>query len=216
MRAARPVPIVLCFLCAVASPAKPPDVGTPVTRVALADFEGGGSWRAYERGYAEGDSLEAAVSLRPGAPAALAAAEAARGPAEPIPPQRQVLGVRLGFHRLADTLVAVEPERPIPIAGGSLWVLSAWVASEGRTHDLYAALLDSDGRPYAEVLMGRLDYRGWKLLRVTPDLLQPPGGMLWNGFVLRIDPRSITLDAQYFYFDFVTATLFPDAAEGAP
>ena len=214
MSAVRSASVTLCLLCSLSVAAQPPAVGTPVTRAVLADFEGPGTWRAYERG--EGHGVEAAVSVRPGAPEGVEASGSASDPADPVPPQRQVLGVRLRFRELTDSSVAIEPEKPIPISGGTLWVFEAWASGEGFRHGLYAAFLDSQGLPYAEVLLGRLDYVGWKHMRAAPPLVHPPGGLLWNGFVLRIDPDSVTAAPQYLYFDLVTVTLVPDGPGAAP
>jgi hypothetical protein len=88
-------------------------------------------------------------------------------------------------------------------------VLNAWATGENLNHDLYAVFLDSEGRPFAEVRLGRLNYLGWKRMSVAFQLSHPPGALFWNGFILRIDPRSIGPEAQYLYFDLVSASLVP-------
>jgi hypothetical protein len=80
-------------------------------------------------------------------------------------PDRYVLGTRVDFLRRGHTSVIIHPIHPIPIEGITK-TLSVWVAGRNYNHELKILIEDFFGRPF-ELLVGKLNFQGWKKLTVA-------------------------------------------------
>ena len=95
-------------------------------------------------------------------------------------PDRYVLGVRIEFIRRGTNSITVYPTRPLPIEGITKTV-SVWVAGRNFNHRLVLLLEDAFGRKF-ELLMGKMNFTGWRKMTVAIPP-QAPDGL--NGIIQR-------------------------------
>jgi hypothetical protein len=91
-----------------------------------------------------------------------------------------VLGTRVDFLRRGFHSFTIYPMRPIPIEGITKSV-SVWVAGRNFNHTMVLLIEDFFGRPF-ELIMGRLNFQGWKRLTVA---IPPQAEDGFNGIVQR-------------------------------
>ena len=106
---------------------------------------------------------------------------------EPIPDEANmqfqdthVLGTRVDFIHRGYTHFTIYPIRPIPIEGITKTV-SLWVVGRNYNHTLVLLLEDFFGRPF-ELMIGKLNFQGWKKLTVP---IPPQADDGFNGIVQR-------------------------------
>ncbi|MDR2589117.1 MAG: flagellar filament outer layer protein FlaA [Spirochaetales bacterium] len=169
--------------------------------ISLSKFEDAGFWKAtisMDQGITSPRRME-------GAPAAK----------KPIPDEeaigikeedKYVLGIKTEFFHRGDATIAIEPSRPINIAGIAK-TLSVWVVGRNVNHTLRAIFRDFNGKPF-ELTVGTLNFSGWKQLTfaVPPEIGQrnPHYGTLTGisflGFRIDCDLTE-TYGSYYLYFD---------------
>jgi hypothetical protein len=128
-------------------------------------------------------------------------------------PDRYVLGTRVDFLRRGHTSIGIYPIHPIPIEGITK-TISVWVAGRNYNHELKILIEDFFGRPY-ELLVGKLNFQGWKKLTVAVPPQAPDGlsgivqrnyhynnlmGIKVTGFRIDCDP-SEAYGTYYVYLD---------------
>jgi hypothetical protein len=128
-------------------------------------------------------------------------------------PDQYVLGVRVDYLHRGYMSIVLQPNRPIPIEGITK-TISVWVAGRNFNHSLSVLVEDFFGRPY-ELSMGKLNFQGWKQMRVAvPPQAEDAGsgvvqknyhynnqtGLKIRGFRIDIDPME-ALGTYYVYFD---------------
>ena len=128
-----------------------------------------------------------------------------------------VLGVKTEFFRRGHSSIAVEPTRPINLAG-IVKTMSVWVVGRNYNHMLKAVFRDFSGKMF-ELTMGKMNFSGWKqmILPIPADVKQRDPhysvltGMQFLGF--RIDCDMLETYGSYFvYFDDlrIVTDLFPE------
>ena len=119
---------------------------------------------------------------------------------------KYVLGLKVVYDRRGLHSFAVMPTRPLPIPGITKRI-SVWVAGRNNNNVLSIILLDYNNQP-KELVVGRLNFSGWKKLTVTipPEITQKDfhypnlNGLKFGGF--RVDCDLIdTYGVYYIYFD---------------
>lgn len=210
----RVIPIVICAAAVAALWVAPPlwaqdEAPFSIREALLADFESGGVWELSVGGSGAGGApLDAAISIRPGA-VDYAEIGDIEGATET---QEAVLGLRMRPAAAGRYNLRIAPPRPITLPSGSPLAVSTWVWADNRPHRLYAIFADADGRPYAEVDLGRLNFSGWKLVNVSSPITVPGGGLYFDGFRLVTDPLHLA-GTEYIYFDLATVT-YADRGRG--
>jgi hypothetical protein len=106
---------------------------------------------------------------------------------EPIPeeegleiPDMYVLGTRVDFLRRGHASFTLTPVHPIPIEGITK-TISVWAAGRNYNHKLSILIQDYFGRNF-ELVMGNLNFQGWKKLTVA---IPPQAEDGRNGIVQR-------------------------------
>jgi len=106
---------------------------------------------------------------------------------QPIPDEsgmniqdKYVLGTRVDFIHRGYTSFTMYPIRPIPIEGITKTV-SVWAVGRNYNHKLVLLLEDFFGRPF-ELVVGKLNFQGWKKLTVA---IPPQADDGLNGIVQR-------------------------------
>lgn len=123
-----------------------------------------------------------------------------------IEPDEKVLGVRVDFFKRGHSDFTVKPIRPLPVPGISKTV-SVWVAGRNTKHVLKLIIKDHFGNT-AELIMGKLNFAGWKQLVVAipPHIVQRDYhynnkmGIQIHGFKIECDLEE-TYGSYYIYFD---------------
>lgn len=132
-------------------------------------------------------------------------------------PDENVLGVKISFAKRSHGDVMIYPQRPMPIEGITKMV-HLWVVGRNANHVLKLLISDYFGNR-AELIMGTLNFSGWKELSVAipPHIVQRDYhyndrmGIRVEGFKIECDPVEAYGD-YYIYFDHMYATtdLFAD------
>ena len=124
----------------------------------------------------------------------------------------KVLGVKVEFFRRGVNSFYIRSARPIPIEGVTKTV-SVWVTGRNQGHTLTLLVQDYYGHNF-ELYMGKLDFSGWKQLKVaippSPDgvhgivqsdaYLGDRPGLRIVGFRVDCDPM-LARGSYYLYFD---------------
>ncbi|MDR0453090.1 MAG: flagellar filament outer layer protein FlaA [Treponema sp.] len=128
-------------------------------------------------------------------------------------PDKFVLGTRVDFLRRGHTSFVLQPNRPIPIEGITK-TISVWVVGRNFNHSLTVLIEDFFGKPY-ELYMGRMNFQGWKQMRVAVPPQTEDGtsgivqrnyhynhqmGIKIRGFRVDVDPME-ALGSYYVYLD---------------
>jgi hypothetical protein len=128
-------------------------------------------------------------------------------------PDKYVLGTRVDFLRRGNSSFILYPVRPIPIEGITK-TISVWVAGRNFNHTLSILLQDYFGRSY-ELLIGKLNFQGWKRLTVAVPPQAEDGrngivqrnyhynnqmGIRITGFRISCDPMEAQ-GSYYIYID---------------
>ena len=120
--------------------------------------------------------------------------------------RRYILGVKASFNRRGSGWFGVYPYRPIRLEG-LVKSLEVWVVGRQKNHRLYAIMQDYYGQDQL-VLMGHLNFLGWKRLNVNvPTAIKQydkqyteKRGLSFKGFLVKTDPTEAPGD-YYIYFD---------------
>ncbi|MDR2177852.1 MAG: flagellar filament outer layer protein FlaA [Treponema sp.] len=183
-----------------------PNPGLELKEISVEKFEIEGFWSSH----ISSDNGYTTTRLFTGAPAGK----------EPMEDEEQlqiaekyVLGTRVDFIHRGHTSIYFRPQQPISIEGITKTV-SLWVVGRNFRHELYLLGKDFLGRDF-ELYVGRLDFTGWKQLRVA---IPPPTddgkngivqrdnhyfsrmGIMITGLVIKVDPWE-TFGSYYVYFD---------------
>ncbi|MDR2418832.1 MAG: flagellar filament outer layer protein FlaA [Treponema sp.] len=128
-------------------------------------------------------------------------------------PDEYVLGARVDFLRRGHTSFTLSPAYPIPIQGITK-TISVWVAGRNYNHKLSILIQDYFGRTF-ELVMGTLNFQGWKKLTVAipPQAEDGRNGIVQRnyhynndlgikvvGFRVDCDPAE-TFGTYYVYLD---------------
>ena len=119
---------------------------------------------------------------------------------------KYVLGLKVHYDRRGVNSFAVLPVRPLPIPGITK-TISVWVVGRNTNNVLSILLYDYSNNP-KELVMGKLNFSGWKKLTVAipseisqRDFHYPnANGLKFGGF--RVDCDIVdTYGVYYIYFD---------------
>ena len=130
---------------------------------------------------------------------------------------RYVLGTKVEYFKRGVSYVQIFPARPLAIEGICKTV-SVWAVGRNQKHTLVMLVEDHFGH-YGEVIMGTLNFTGWKKLTVAipPSIVQQDYhyanriGIRVIGFRIDFNPED-TYGNYYVYFDDLRAVtdLFPE------
>lgn len=125
-----------------------------------------------------------------------------------------VLGTKILFLKSSFSHASIEAPSPINIPGITKKI-SVWVYGKGVPHELFAYLSDFTGKTHLFSL-GKLDYVGWKKLKVdipsnpdnpffkqiyrTKETYFKTHGVVFRGLLIKFDPKY-SYGTFYTYFD---------------
>jgi hypothetical protein len=121
-----------------------------------------------------------------------------------------VLGAKVAFFHRGDSYFSVHPANPIPVEG-IVKTVSVWVVGRNYNHSLKLLFDDYRGEPQ-ELLMGTLNFIGWKKLTVAipPSIPQTDvhytnrSGIRITGLKVDVDPLD-AFGTYFIYFDALRA-----------
>jgi len=121
-----------------------------------------------------------------------------------------VLGAKVAFFHRGDSYFSVHPANPIPVEG-IVKTVSVWVVGRNYKHSLKLLFDDYRGQPQ-ELLMGTLNFIGWKKLTVAipPNIFQTDvhytnrSGIRITGLRVDVDPLD-AFGTYFVYFDALRA-----------
>ena len=132
---------------------------------------------------------------------------------------KYVLGAKIEYFKRAMSYVQISPARPLAIEGICKTV-SVWVVGRNQKHTLVMLVEDHFGNK-AEVVMGTLNFTGWKKMTVAipPSIIQQDYhygnriGIKVTGFRIDFNIED-TFGSYYVYMDDLRAVtdLFPEEA----
>jgi hypothetical protein len=174
--------------------------------ISVDKFEHEGYWTSFM----SSDSGYVTTRLFEGAPSAKEAIPEEEG--QDIP-DKYVLGTRVDYLHRGHMSFVLRPNRPIPIEGITK-IISVWVVGRNFNHSLTVLIEDFFGKPY-ELYMGRLNFQGWKQMKVAvpPQTEDGTSGIVQRnyhyntqmgikivGFRIDVDPME-ALGSYYVYLD---------------